>query len=175
MSMLQVDCIFLNILRLHSHDAAAFLLLQVISDKAASPKNIPSVKHPNPNISPLKNKNNTVSPLSSKKPLKKEVKLSSECTTPSRLVKVPLTCKTRSGQKISWDVLPPTITELGKVYFPKSSQSLMLWTCGCFDVTFLISFAMLFLIIAASCSTSQYRLFSRCTFAWRSIGCRWCS
>ena len=124
--MLQVDCIFLNILFLHSHDAAAFLLLQVISDKAASPKNIPSVKHTNPNISPLKNKNNTVSPLLSKKPLKKEVKSSSECTTPSRLVKVPLTCKTGSGQKISWDVLPPTITELGKVYFPKSSQSLMM-------------------------------------------------
>lgn len=88
--------------------------VSVISDKAASPKNIPSVKHPNPNISPLKNKNNTVSPLLSKKPLKKDVKSSSECITPSRLVKVPLTCKTGSGQKISWDVLPPTITELGK-------------------------------------------------------------
>lgn len=60
MSMLQVDCIFLNILCLHSHYAAAFLLLQVISDKAASPKNIPSVKHPNQSISPLKNKNNTL-------------------------------------------------------------------------------------------------------------------
>ncbi|GMN64128.1 hypothetical protein TIFTF001_033218 [Ficus carica] len=89
-------------------------LMRVISDKAASPKNIPSVKHPNPNISPLKNKNNTVSPLLSKKPLKKEVKSSSECTTPSLLVKVPLTRKTGFGQKISWDVLPPTITELGK-------------------------------------------------------------
>lgn len=50
-----------------------------------------------------------------------------------------------------------------------------MWTCGRSDGTFLFSFAMLFLIIAASCSTSEYRLFSCCTFAWRSIGCRWCS
>ncbi|EXC32125.1 Elongation factor 1-delta [Morus notabilis] len=86
----------------------------VISDKEASPKNIPSLKHPNLNFSPLKNKNDAVSPLLTKKPLKKELKSSSACTAPSRLLKVPLTCKTGSGQKISWDVLPPTITELGK-------------------------------------------------------------
>ncbi|XP_024031522.1 uncharacterized protein LOC112094555 [Morus notabilis] len=88
--------------------------VSVISDKEASPKNIPSLKHPNLNFSPLKNKNDAVSPLLTKKPLKKELKSSSACTAPSRLLKVPLTCKTGSGQKISWDVLPPTITELGK-------------------------------------------------------------
>lgn len=91
-------------------------LLQVNLDKEASPKNILSLKRPILPISPLKNKNDTVSPQLMSKSSKKELKSPSEGTAPIRLVKVPLTFKTGSGQKVSWDVLPPTITELGKVY-----------------------------------------------------------
>ncbi|XP_062077666.1 uncharacterized protein LOC133782389 [Humulus lupulus] len=86
----------------------------VISDKETSPKNISTLKSQNLITSPLKNENSTLSPSLMKKPSKKELNSSSECITPIRLVKVPFTCKIGSGQKISWDMLPHTITELGK-------------------------------------------------------------
>ncbi|KAF4371260.1 hypothetical protein G4B88_016169 [Cannabis sativa] len=86
----------------------------VISDKDTPPKNISTLKCRNLINSPLKNQNNTLSPPLLKKPTKKERKSSFDCITPIRLVNVPLTSKIGSGQKISWDMLPHTIAELGK-------------------------------------------------------------
>ncbi|KAM6553855.1 hypothetical protein CsatB_014617 [Cannabis sativa] len=86
----------------------------VISDKDTSPKNISTLKCRNLINSPLKNQNNTLSPPLLKKPTNKELKSSFDCITPIRLVNVPLTSKIGSGQKISWDMLPHTIAELGK-------------------------------------------------------------
>ncbi|PON49651.1 hypothetical protein PanWU01x14_228840 [Parasponia andersonii] len=87
----------------------------VVSDKGAStPRKTSSLKRPNLSISPLKNKNDSLSPLLTKKSSKKELKSLREGPAPIRLVKVPLTNRTWSEQRISWDVLPQTITELGK-------------------------------------------------------------
>ncbi|KAL5549495.1 hypothetical protein UlMin_004726 [Ulmus minor] len=87
----------------------------VMSDKEASPKNVSCLKHPNLSKSPLKNKNDTLSPLLRKKPSQKELKLSPEVTTSSNLTKVSLGSKTYSETKISWDLLPSTVKEQGKL------------------------------------------------------------
>ncbi|XP_030509639.1 uncharacterized protein LOC115724489 isoform X1 [Cannabis sativa] len=86
----------------------------VISDKDTSPKIVSTLKCRNLINSPLKNQNNTLSPPLLKKLTKKELKSSFDCITPIRLVNVPLTSKIGSGQKISWDMLPHTIADLGK-------------------------------------------------------------
>ncbi|KAF4395617.1 hypothetical protein F8388_008716 [Cannabis sativa] len=96
----------------------------VISDKDTSPKNVSTLKCRNLINSPLKNQNNTLSPPLLKKLTKKELKSSFDCITPIRLVNVPLSSKIGSGQKISWDMLPHTIADLGKVTV---SHSIFLW------------------------------------------------
>lgn len=102
------------------------LFLQDMADKKTSFKHDSSVKRPSLSISPLKNKNEIFSPVTSNK-ARKDLKSSLEATIPNCLIKVPLSSKTWSEQKISWDVIPPSITDLAKVcshvqscYYPSS-------------------------------------------------------
>ncbi|KDP20372.1 hypothetical protein JCGZ_05255 [Jatropha curcas] len=85
-------------------------------DKKASPKNDSTLKRPTLCVSPLKSKNQQSSPKVPAKPLKNDFKSAADRTIPSCLVKVPTSSKTWSEQeqRISWNVLPPTIQNLGK-------------------------------------------------------------
>ncbi|KVI00617.1 uncharacterized protein LOC112520323 [Cynara cardunculus var. scolymus] len=82
--------------------------------KASSVKDI-ILKPPNLNLAPLKNKNVIVSEKLISKPIKKDLKTSFNCTpVPSHLMKVPISARTWSDSKISWDSVSPAIRELGK-------------------------------------------------------------
>ncbi|XP_059651767.1 uncharacterized protein LOC132299267 [Cornus florida] len=86
------------------------LIISPLKNKNSAESN--KLKHPSLLISPLKNKNTTESHKLISKPLKKDSSL--DGAIPSRLNKVPLSFKTWSDRKISWDLLPPTIQDLGK-------------------------------------------------------------
>ncbi|KAJ9558455.1 hypothetical protein OSB04_013069 [Centaurea solstitialis] len=82
--------------------------------KASSVKDI-ILKPPNLNLAPLKNKNVIVSEKLISKPINKDLKTSFNCTpVPSHLTKVPISARTWSDSKISWDSVSPAIRELGK-------------------------------------------------------------
>lgn len=95
--------------------------MQVVADRKASPRNDPSSKRPSLSISPLKNKNDNVSSKLVEKSSRNSARSLSDETIPSHLVKVPLNSKSWSDQRISWDALPLTIKDLGKV---QSKQNL---------------------------------------------------
>ncbi|GMP69046.1 hypothetical protein CsSME_00028446 [Camellia sinensis var. sinensis] len=86
----------------------------VQSSRKASSEKDSSLTHPNLSISPLKNKNQNISQNSISKPVEKDLKSSSNGPLPSHLTKVPLSFKTWSDQKISWDWLQHTIYDIGK-------------------------------------------------------------
>ncbi|KAJ0039102.1 hypothetical protein Pint_24130 [Pistacia integerrima] len=86
----------------------------VAVDKKDSSKNISSMKRPSFSISPLNNKNDNFSPKPKSMPSRNEFRSSTDRTVPCHLVKVPLDHKTWSNRRISWDVLPPIIQDLGK-------------------------------------------------------------
>nr|XP_043611735.1 uncharacterized protein LOC122583392 [Erigeron canadensis] len=82
--------------------------------KASSVKDM-VLKSPNVNVAPLKNKNVIVSEKLMSKPIKKDLKTSFDnVPVPSHLTKVPITSRTLSEAKISWDCVSPTVLELGK-------------------------------------------------------------
>ncbi|XP_065872980.1 uncharacterized protein [Euphorbia lathyris] len=86
----------------------------VNSRKKAASKNDPPLKPPILSISPLKSKTGVSSPKHIAKPQKKDFR-SPACTNiPSCLVKVPISTKACSEEKISWNTLPPAIHNLGK-------------------------------------------------------------
>ncbi|KAK1413373.1 hypothetical protein QVD17_35145 [Tagetes erecta] len=75
------------------------------------------LKPPNLNPAPLKNKNGIVSDKLISKPVKKDLKASFDSVpVPANLTKVPINASVRTcpGSKISWDVVSPTIRQLGK-------------------------------------------------------------
>ncbi|XP_031274787.1 uncharacterized protein LOC116133230 isoform X3 [Pistacia vera] len=86
----------------------------VAVDKKDSSKNISSMKRPSFSISPLNNKNDNFSPKPKSMPSRNEFRSSTDRAVPCHLVKVPLDHKTWSNRRISWDVLPPIIQDLGK-------------------------------------------------------------
>ncbi|KAL6964842.1 hypothetical protein U1Q18_035897 [Sarracenia purpurea var. burkii] len=81
--------------------------------KSASGKDS-AMKSANLNISPLKNKNENVSQKLIGKTSRKNSKTFSDGTFPSNLVKLPLSFNTWSARKVSWDLLPHNIHDLGK-------------------------------------------------------------
>ncbi|KAF2319326.1 hypothetical protein GH714_014827 [Hevea brasiliensis] len=83
-------------------------------DKKTSSKNDLSFKRPTLSISPLKSKNEVSSPKATTRPLKKELKSTTDHAIPSCLVKLPLSSTTCSAQRISWDAVPSAIQNLGK-------------------------------------------------------------
>lgn len=91
------------------------MLLQVVSDKKVFTKNDSHLKHPSMSVSPLKNKNETISPKPTNKSSKKELKSLPEGALSNHLIRVPLSFKTWSDQKIPWNALPSIISDLGKV------------------------------------------------------------
>lgn len=66
-------------------------------------------------VSPLQNKNVNDSPSPVSKPIRKDIKQSTDGTNLGHLFKVPLSLKTLSDAKILWGSLPSTIHDLGKV------------------------------------------------------------
>ncbi|GMP42051.1 hypothetical protein CsSME_00011920 [Camellia sinensis var. sinensis] len=70
----------------------------------------------NLSISPLKNKNQNISQKSISKLVEKDLKSSSNGPIPSHLTKVPLSFRTWSDRKISWDLLPHSIHDIGKLW-----------------------------------------------------------
>ncbi|KAA8515739.1 hypothetical protein F0562_018650 [Nyssa sinensis] len=86
----------------------------VLSGKKASSKKDLTLNHPSLSISPLKNKNRTGSQKLISKPLKKDLKSSFDGSNSSCLIKLPLSFKAWSDQKISWDSLPTPVKDLGK-------------------------------------------------------------
>lgn len=91
------------------------LLLQVVSDKKLFTKNDSHLKYPSMSVSPLKNKNEIILPKPTNKSSKKELKSLPEGALSNHLIRVSLSFKTWSNQKISWNSLPSTISDLGKV------------------------------------------------------------
>ncbi|KAF3452656.1 hypothetical protein FNV43_RR03089 [Rhamnella rubrinervis] len=87
---------------------------QVTADKKTSREHDSSVKCPSLSNLPLKTKNEIFPTMTTNKTPKKDLKSSLEVTIPNRLIKVPLCFKTWSEQKISWDVMPAAINDLGK-------------------------------------------------------------
>ncbi|XP_017227456.1 uncharacterized protein LOC108203186 [Daucus carota subsp. sativus] len=65
-------------------------------------------------VSPLQNKNVNDSPSPVSKPIRKDIKQSTDGTNLGHLFKVPLSLKTLSDAKILWGSLPSTIHDLGK-------------------------------------------------------------
>ncbi|GFY90424.1 hypothetical protein Acr_07g0006210 [Actinidia rufa] len=95
---------------LNSSDTAS----EVHSSRRASSGKGSATKCPNLSISPLKSKNENVSHNLVSKPLGKDLKSSSDATLPSHLTKVPLSFKTWADRKVSWELLPHTIHDIGK-------------------------------------------------------------
>ncbi|PSS26435.1 Serine/threonine-protein kinase [Actinidia chinensis var. chinensis] len=95
---------------LNSSDTAS----EVHSSRRASSGKGSATKCPNLSISPLKSKNENVSHNLVSRPLGKDLKSSSDATLPSHLSKVPLSFKTWADRKVSWELLPHTIHDLGK-------------------------------------------------------------
>lgn len=91
------------------------MLLQFQSEKKTAPKNNLSLKGPTLSISPLKSKNEASLPEATTRPWKKELKSITDHAIPSCLVKLPLSTKALSEQRISWDAVPSVIHNLGKV------------------------------------------------------------
>ncbi|KAI8026006.1 hypothetical protein LOK49_LG02G01208 [Camellia lanceoleosa] len=86
----------------------------VQSSRKASSEKDSAMKRLNLSISPLKNKNQNISQKSISKLVEKDLKSSSNGPIPSHLTKVPLSFRTWSDRKISWDLLPHTIHDIGK-------------------------------------------------------------
>lgn len=77
------------------------------------------MKPPSLNLAPLKNKNGIVSDKLISKPVKKDLKASFDSVpVPANLTKVAINASARTcpDSKISWDVVSPTIRQLGKVF-----------------------------------------------------------
>ncbi|KAA8520310.1 hypothetical protein F0562_014566 [Nyssa sinensis] len=100
--------------RFKSQATSSSLNCSVLPGKKASPEKDLALKHPSLSILPFKNRNNIESQKLISKPLRKDSQLSLDDTTPNHLIKVPLSFKTWSDRKISWDLLPPPIQDLGK-------------------------------------------------------------
>ncbi|CAK7331714.1 unnamed protein product [Dovyalis caffra] len=89
------------------------------SKNVHSDKNVPSKidsshKRLSLSLSPLKAKNGTSSPTATVKPLTKNLKSATDQAIPSLLAQVPLSSKTWSKCRISWDAIPPAFHNLGK-------------------------------------------------------------
>ncbi|WCJ19040.1 hypothetical protein M5689_001351 [Euphorbia peplus] len=87
----------------------------VNSQKKAATKNDLPLKSPIASSSPLKSKNGVPSsPRHIAKPQKKDLRSTACNNLPNCLVKVPISTKTWSDEKISWNTLNPAIHNLGK-------------------------------------------------------------
>ncbi|XP_008231405.1 PREDICTED: uncharacterized protein LOC103330585 [Prunus mume] len=98
----------------HLSSIPSLLSPAVVSDKKVFTKNNSHLKHPSMSVSPLKNKNETISPKPTNKSSKKELKSLPEGALLNHLIRLPLSFKTWSDQKIPWNALPSIISDLGK-------------------------------------------------------------